>query len=411
MTPLPIFNVAPKRSLGIHVGPAQVKLVEMERGKQPTINNILWEATPPEAYVGNRLENPSALASTLIRMLQGNRIKTKHTISSVDGSEVIARTITLPNMPIRELRKAILFETEASLPAGTGDTVLDYSIQRTFTSEDDNAEKVEVLILSAQKQPLGLLVEAFLEAGLRPFALDLTPLAAHRAEKRSSLIAERGTDYIQITINDKCTDLSIIFEGEVRLIRSIPIGSVGFVDALGERHLFDAGLDMGGGYKKPDEASDVTADDAGEEDMGISTRDEEDLEFGAFGEDPFSAELSALTDESLSHESGMEVDELVKLNPLITELVDETLNTIRYGQSFGKERSEIGFCVMNGYFPYGNIFVKSISDKLGIPVIQGDPFSDLVLPESGYKEDLVNYFAPDFSVAVGLALRGIHQFG
>ncbi len=405
MTPLPFINVAPRRALGIHVGPAQVKIVEIERtAREPLVTQILWEETPPEAYIGNRLENPGALASALARMIQANRIRTKIALAAVDGSETIARTINLPNMPIRELRKAILFETEASLPSGTGDNVLDYAILRTYVSEDDNTEKVEVLILSAQKQPLGLLVEAMLEAGLRPAALDLTPVAAHRAERRSPKIQERGGEYILITINDRCTDLTVVFDGQVRILRSIPIGSVGFVDALGEKHLFDAGLGADG---MAEHAARVGSE---EEDLGIGRRGEEDLEFGSFGEDPFSAEMSA-RDEALAREGIGDRDELARLNPLMTELVDETLNTIRYGQSFGKERSEIAFGVLDGYFPYGEQFIRSMSEKLGIPVISGDPLSGLSVAESGIREDLVRDFAPDFSCAVGLALRGIHQVG
>jgi len=397
----PLINIAPKRALGIHVGPAQIKVVEIERGREPLIVNLLWEETPPEAYVGNRLENPSALASALIRMLQTNRIKTKTALAAVDGSEVITRNIVLPNMPIKELRKAILFETEASLPSGTGDNVLDYSILRTFVSDDDNAEKVEALILSAQKQPLGLMVEALLEAGLKPVALDLTPIAALRAEKRAQSISERGSEYILITINDKCTDLTIVFDHQARILRSIPIGSVGFVDALGQKHLFDAGLTEPGGGGVPVEAE--------EEDLGIE-EDGDKLEFGAFGEDPFSSEVG-VSDEFVAQESIGEMDELARLNPLMTEMVDETLNTIRYGQSFGRERSEIGFGVIDGYYPYGDHFIRSISDKLGIPIIPGDPLSGIQLADTGIREDLVRYFAPDFSCAVGLALRGIHQFG
>jgi type IV pilus assembly protein PilM len=400
---LPFIKVAPKRALGLHVGPGQIRIVEIERtGSGPVIANMLWEETPPEAYVGSRLENPSALANILSRMIQGNNIKTKHAVASVDGSEVIARTIVLPNMPIKELRKAILFETEASLPSGAGDNVLDYAILRTFMSDEDKSEKVEVLILSAQKQPLGLLVEAMLECGLKPDALDLTPVAAHRAESRSGKIKEKGGDYILITINDRCTDLTIIYDGQVRLIRSIPIGSTGFLDALGERYLFDAGL----GDTSP--AAHMEAVQREEEDLGISRHQEENLEFGAFGEDPFSAEMTE-RDEILAREGMEDRDELARLNPIITELVDETLNTIRYGQSFGKERSEIGFGVVNGYYPYGEHFIESLSEKLGIPVISGDPLSGLSVAESGIREDFIKYFAPDFSCAIGLALRGIHQ--
>ncbi len=400
----PLFNMIPKRALGLHVGPAQVKLVEIERGgTNPTITNLLWDETPPEAYVGTRLENPSALASTLIRMIQTARIKTKITLAAVDHIDVLSRNITLPNMPVRELRKAILFETEASLPSGTGDTVLEYSILRTYVDPEDNSEKVDVLILSAQKQPLGLLVESILEAGLRPIALDLTPVAAHRAEKRSPSITERGSEYIVITINDKCTDLTIIYENEVRVIRSIPIGSVGFMDALGEKHLFDAGL-------AADAPASTYQAEPSAEDLGISKTSSEDLEFGSFGEDPFSAELG-VSDELISHDNVEEMDELSRINPLMTELVDETLNTIRYGQSIGRERIEIGFGVLNGYYPYGDNFVRSMSEKLGIPIIKGDPLTGINIVESGIKEDLITHFAPDFSCAVGLALRGIHQFG
>lgn len=406
MARLPFKRIAPKRALGIHVGPAQLKLVEIERtGREPLITQMVWEETPPEAYVGSRLENPSALAAILSRIIQTNRIKTKVALAAVDGSEVIARTITLPNMPIRELRKAILFETEASLPSGTGDNVLDYAILRSFVSEEDQSEKVEVLILSAQKQPLGALVEAMLEAGLSPGALDFTPVAAHRAERRSPAIQERGGEYILITINDRCTDLTVVYDGQVRIVRSIPIGSTGFLDALGEKHLFDAGLEGGAVEHGARRAAE-------EEDLGISRRADEDVEFGSFGEDPFSAEASA-RDEALAREGAdmEERDELARLNPLMTELVDETLNTIRYGQSWSKERSEIGFGVVDGYFPYGKHFVKSISDKLGIPVIPGDPLTGIRVAETGIREDLVSYFAPDFSCAVGLGLRGIHQVG
>jgi len=362
---------------------------------------MVWEETPPEAYVGSRLENPSAVAAVLTRLLQTHKIRTKLALAGVDGSEVIARTIVLPNMPIKELRKAIMFETEASLPSGTGDNVLDYAILRTFASEEEAAEKVEVLILSAQKQPLGLLAEALLEAGLKPTALDLSPVAAHRAESRSPKIRERGGEYILITINDRCTDLTIVFEGRVRLIRSIPIGSMSMMDALGERHLFDAGMDM----RAP------SPERAGEEEvLHIDKRREEDVEFGPFGEDPFAAEITA-RDEALAREAVEERDELARLNPIMTEMVDEILNTIRYGQSFGKERSEITFAVIDGYFPYGEHFVRSMSDKLGIPTMPGDPLATVRVAESGIREDLIQYFAPDFSVAVGLALRGIHQFG
>ena len=110
MSPPPILHMTPKRVLGIHLGPAQIKIAEIERSKTgPVLVNLLWEETPAEAFVGNRIENPTALAHTLMRLLQGNKVRTRTVLSTIDGNEAISRTIIVPMMPIREMRKSILF--------------------------------------------------------------------------------------------------------------------------------------------------------------------------------------------------------------------------------------------------------------------------------------------------------------
>ena len=399
MSPPPILQLTHKRVLGIHLGPAQIKIAEIERVKSGAVlQNLLWDETPAEAFVGNRIENPTALAYALLRLLQSNKVRTKTAIATIDGNEVIGRTIVLPLMPIKELRKSILFEAEAALPSQEGNTMLDYQILRTYKSEDDGSEGCEVLILSAPRPPLGMLTETLLQAGLKPVAIDLTPVAAQRAEQRTAQVKGRGGDYILITINDRCTDLSIVHEGHLRIIRSLPIGSINLCDAIGERHLFDTAVAV--------ELEDRTPGGPPPEELEVKEEKMHgEVASGYFGEDPFSS-FGAETRGGYAPVQG-EADELVKLQPLITELVDETLNTIRFGQSFGKQKTEVDFAVIDGYFPHGDRFVRAMADKLGLPVLKGLPLEGINVANPEIRTDLLDRFAPDFAVCIGLALRGV----
>ena len=385
--------------LGIHLGPAQIKVAEIERPKTgPALVNLLWEETPAEAFVGNRIENPTALAHSLMRLLQGNKVRTRTALATIDGNEAISRTIIVPMMPIREMRKSILFEAEAALPVQEGNTMLDYQILRTYKSEEDGSEGAEVFILSVPRPPLGMLTETLLQAGLKPVAIDLTPIAAQRAEQRTGQVKERGGDYILITVNDRCTDLSIVHDGHMRIMRSLPIGSINLCDAIGERHLFDTTVAV--------EIEETAPGVPTPEDLEVKEEKMEgEVATGQFGEDPFSS-FGTEPSTAYTPPSG-EQDELAKLQPLITELVDETLNTIRFGQSFGKERTEVDFAVLDGYFPHGDRFVRAVADKLGLPVLKGMPLEGIEVGNPEIKTDLLDRFAPDFAVCVGLALRGV----
>jgi type IV pilus assembly protein PilM len=400
VSPPPILQMSHKRVLGIHLGPAQIKVAEIERTKSgPVLLNLLWDETPAEAFVGNRIENPTALAHALMRMLQAHKVRTKIALTTIDGNEVISRTIIVPMMPIREMRKSILFEAEAALPVQEGNTMLDYQVLRTYKSEEDGSEGAEVFILSAPRPPLGMLTETLLHSGLKPVAIDLTPIAAQRAEQRTGQVRERGGDYILITINDRCTDLSIVHDGHMRIMRSLPIGSINLCDAIGERHLFDTAVAV--------EIEEGMPGAPPPEDLEVKEEKVEgEVASGQFGEDPFSS-FGAEPAKPVYTPSSADQDELVKLQPLITELVDETLNTIRFGQSFGKEKTEVDFAVLDGYFPHGDRFIRSMADKLGLPVLKGMPLEGIQVGNPEIKTDLLDRFAPDFAACIGLGLRGV----
>jgi type IV pilus assembly protein PilM len=386
-----------------------MKVAEIERSRTGAVlTNLIWEETPTEAYVGNRIENPTALAHSLTRMLQAHKIRTKVALATIDGIEIIARTIVIPMMPLKEMRKSILFEAEASLPSQEGNTMLDYQVLRVYKSEEDGSEGAEVLILSAPRPPLGMLTETLLQAGLKPVAIDLTPLASQRAEQRTIQVQERGGDYILITINDRCTDLSIVHDGHMRLMRSLPIGSINLCDAIGERHLFDTSVAVEYEEGLPGTPPPIPGTPP-PEDLEVDYEKVEGNAAGAkFGEDPFS---SFGTETTTFAPPTPEQDELGNLQPLITELVDETLNTIRFGQSFGREKTEIDFAVIDGYFPYGDRFIRSVADKLGLPVLKGMPLEGIQVANPEIKADLLDRFSSDFAVCIGLGLRGVDVSG
>jgi type IV pilus assembly protein PilM len=398
---LPSFKSSPKKALGLHIGASQIRAVEIERTKgELRLLSLGWIETPSDAFIGNRMENPSIVASAISRLLNSRNIRTKRVLSTVDANDTIARTIVLPSMAKKDLRKAIIFETEASLPSTGEDNILDYEILRVFQSPEDNSEQVEVLILSAQRQHVVSIAEAMVQADLKPIAVDLTPVAAFRAEKRSDTYMEKGEDLILITINDRCTDLTIIHQGNVRLVRSLPVGSNSLLDALGEKPLFDDRTDAmkQGQEEAPKEQ---------EEQSEVPPEEQPLQSWDPFGggqpTSPFGKPSSSGFGEM--HDKGG----FSRLENMITDLADETLNTIRYGQSFGKEQSEVRYAIIDGYFPYKESFIGSLKERLGIDVFAGNPFTSMDLSSPGLDADLVNRFAYNFSTACGLALRGVGE--
>lgn len=388
-----------KRAVGLHIGATMIRAVEVERsGDVARLVNLGWTETPHEAYTGPRMENPALVAGAISRLLASMGVRAKHAVTALDADRVIIRPITLPNMSKKELRKAILFETEASLPEATGEipNIFDYKITRVYESQEDNTEKVEVLIMAAEREPVIALAEAVQQADLQPLAVDLSPVAAWRAERRSPFIREHGEDFILITVNDRCTDLSIVHNGALRLIRSLPIGTLQFLEQLGEQPMFDENADS---FEAPPEPEPQVLPDP------EMDPEEAPNPFEAF--DPF-ASSSSFADTQMEHlQAQVERRGLPRVEQLITDLVDETLNTIRYGQSFGKEGAEIGFAVVDGYYPYGQQFCDFMADKLGMPVLAGDPFADLDHDTANLDEQLLGRYAPIFSTSVGLAIRGL----
>lgn len=391
-----------KRVVGLQVGATLIRAVEVERtGEVARLVNVGWTETPPEAYTGHRMENPALVAGAVARLLSSMNVRARHVVSSLDADRVIIRPITLPSMNKKELRKAIQFETEASLPEATGEipNLFDYKVTRVYESAEDNTEKVEVLIMAAEREPVVALAEAIQQSDMEPVAIDLTAVAAWRAERRSPFIRDHGDEFVLITVNDRCTDLSIVHAGAVRLVRSLPIGAQQFLEQLGEAPMFDESLQEDD-YSAAPVMPEPVIEQEPEPDPTAAPNP-----FEAF--DPFATSTAFAESAVESIQAQVERRGLGRVEQLITDLVDETLNTIRYGQSFGKDSAEIGFAVVDGYYPYGQKFLDFMAEKLGMPVLAGDPFSDLDATAAELDENLLGRYAPVFSPAVGLAIRGL----
>lgn len=387
-----------KRVVGLQIGATLIRAVEVERsGEVARLVNLGWTETPPEAYVASTMENPSLVAGAIARLLSSMGVRAQHAVTSIDADRVIIRPITLPSMNKKELRKAIQFETEASLPEATGEipNIFDYKVTRVYESAEDNTEKVEVLIMAAERAPVVALAEAIQQSDLIPIGIDLTPVAAWRAERRAPFIQEHGEEFVLITVNDRCTDLSIVHAGALRLIRSLPIGAQQFLEQLQEKPLFDENA----------AEDEFTAAPPAPEPEPEPEPQEAPNPFEAF--DPFATTTAFAEAQVENIQAQLERKGLGRIEQLITDMVDETLNTIRYGQSFGKDSAEIGFAVIDGYYPYGQKFLDYVADKLGMPVLAGSPFDDLDATSVDLDEQLLGRYAPVFSSAVGLAIRGL----
>lgn len=88
---------------------------------------------------------------------------------------------------------------------------------------------IQVFVLAVPREPLNALVEAIRQAGLRPYAIDLKPLALMRAVNRKDAVianAESNSLELVIVADDIPTLMRSVFLGEGVVSQDYAVGRV-----------------------------------------------------------------------------------------------------------------------------------------------------------------------------------------
>jgi len=349
------FKRRPKSVLGIDIGVSVIRVVELSKhGEQEKLENYGFVSISPsyEKPVRRRRKDtlvlsPKEIAEVLNSILRTADIKSRRVVFSIPDFATFFTSFTLPPMSREEIPQAVRFEARRHVPLPLAEVTLDWFVTKG-TISDQKREELEILLV--------VVPNATIEQYRRIIDLCQFELLALEAEVfglQRALTRGNKKTVALIDIGAQSTTCSIVDKEILKLSHSFDIAGNDLTERLAKS------LDLD--YKRAESLK---------KKQGIlpGSQNTKDILTPLF--DMMLAEIGKVT-ESFYQQGGKEVE-----------------TYIIAGSS----------ALLPGLKEY---FSKSLKKEIKI----ANPFAEMVYPP--ILEETLQKIGPGYSVAVGMALRGL----
>lgn len=345
-----------KSSLGIDIGTTSIKMVQLgkegDRIKLETYG-FIENYSRADGYT-DALQSSSLklLDSQVAEMIKTIVKEAKATTDKVTISIPIFSSFTtvmeLPSMPEKEIASSIPFQARQYIPVPISDVVLDWEIIKSPNSKD---EKIEVLLIAVPKE----IISKY--SRIAKFAnLDLQALEVETFGLARSLLGNDKSPVALIDIGARSTGISIVDNGAVRIVYN--------VDTAGEEltQAVKRSLNL-----------DLRRAEVLKKDIGL-----------------------------VKEANGRDVSRL------LANVVDIIISEIeRLSALYEKKARKVEKVILSGGGANLLGIMDYMTEKLGMEVSIGDPFSRVMYPQ--ILKPTLKEIGPIFSIAVGLAMRPYYK--
>jgi len=185
-----------KRVTTLYIRDTAINLLVM-KGRQVE----KWASSPLEPGLVSQglIVDEARVADEVKRLFKREKVSTEKVITASSGHDSLYRIITLPNLPEAILPEAVRREAKRVIPTPLEDVYFSY--QRLPAEREEGS----IFLASFPRNPTDALVRTLRQAGIRPYIMDLAPLALCRIpnEPRAIIINARLDHLDVIVIADK----------------------------------------------------------------------------------------------------------------------------------------------------------------------------------------------------------------
>lgn len=327
---------------GLDIGSSSIKVAQI-KGRSITHLGIVANPTG-KVGVDLVMNEKQALAETVKKLISESGIKTKKAVVSVPEVLVYSKVMSFPVISPAELASAIKWQADQDVPLPMDQVDLSWGVIEK-PNKRSGQEQMRVLVVAVPKKLSKAMTEFFSMVGVEPIRAENETVSLARLEnaktaKGSVLIGDFGANSVKMVIADF---------GLIRSVYSYPVGGMAFTRALGQE--FSLSVIQAEQYKR------------------------------AYGADRNQLEGKIF--------KGME--------PVLNNIMEEINRMVG---SFNQTNSEkrIERVIFNG----GGIYLKGLiglmTEKLGVEVVMGNPFSGYNPPPGKESEGAI------YAVATGLAI-------
>ncbi|GAB3403944.1 type IV pilus assembly protein PilM [Schumannella luteola] len=223
--------------VGLDIGNGVIRAAELaDPGKaKPTLLRYHSIVVPPTAIQKGEVLEVGTVSAALKQLWATAGFKSKKVVLGMGNQRVMVRDVSVPQMPLAQIKESLPFQVQELLPVPVADAILDFYPVSAGRSE--NSDVVNGLLIAAVKEPVLKNVEAVQAAGLDPVEVDLIPFALTRALVPMS----DSRDLVAIVhIGATTTSVVIAANGVPQFVRIIQSGGEDITQALVRRLGLDA---------------------------------------------------------------------------------------------------------------------------------------------------------------------------
>ncbi len=156
-------------AVGLSIGTSSIKLAELKKsGKSWRLEHFGIVQLPEEAIVNREIINQVAVAEAIRKLSDQIPLKTKFVCTSLSGTSVIIKRMSLEAPNIKDLQDQVFWEAEQYLPFDVSEVVMDYHM---ISRNKDN--QVEVLLVAVKRSVLESYMSTIEDAGLKARVVDV----------------------------------------------------------------------------------------------------------------------------------------------------------------------------------------------------------------------------------------------
>ena len=336
-------------SVGVDIGSKTIKMVELT--KEGSSMKLL--ASGVIGYSGNPIEHIkdekelTALSQVVKKLHKESNISSRQVSVALPESQVFTRTIKFPLLTDQEIASAVKWEAEQYIPIPVNEAIIQHQILER--RENTSPPEVVVLLVAAPRVLVEKYVNVVQAAGLTTVAVETELMSLVRS------LAPVDQTALLIDFGARSTDIAIAKKGNLGFSRSIPTAGDAFTRAVSQS-------------------------------LGVEFKQAEEYK-RTYG-------LSA---------TQLEGKVKAALDPVLRVVTDEIKKAIHFYQTEEKGETPSSVILSGGSAGLPDA-IPLLSKLLGMEVVVGNPFAKVAIDQATYKS--VAPYAPLYSIAVGLALRG-----
>lgn len=352
----PFKTFIPKKMVGIDIGTASIKIVELSKwGQGEALENYgqiesasLYKEPFRSIEKGSYLLSNYFVSRAIRAVLDEARIKTRAVIFSVPDFSTFCTSFDLPPMSIREVPEAVYYNAPQYIPLPISETTLDWKL--VGGTPGDKRSKLKIFLIAIPNQTVQDYIVVAKLAHLELYAVEAEALSLTRA-----LVKETRNSVCLVDIGVQSTTINIVDRGKLKKSYSI--------DFAGSQltHAVSSSLGLG------------------------------------------EAEAEQLKNQHglLSDEKGISKTLYLLIDPLLIEIRKVLME---FHQEEGIDTDLVYLTGgTSGLIGLREYFQESLKKKVEVP----NCFADLLYPPILSK--VIRRLAPSFSAATGAALGGLEK--